>query len=61
MIIKDPKNGDAHNNLAWLFYIKQENLDVAEGYALRAMELNPLKAEIYRDTLEKIRELKRSQ
>ncbi|MBM4339068.1 MAG: tetratricopeptide repeat protein [Deltaproteobacteria bacterium] len=61
MIKKDPKNGDAHNNLAWLYYVKKENLDVAEEYALRAIELNPLKADIYRDTLEKIGELKRSQ
>jgi len=61
MIKKDPKNGDAHNNLAWLYYVKKENLEVAEKYALKAIELNPLKADIYRDTLEKIRELKRSQ
>ncbi|MDP2969288.1 MAG: tetratricopeptide repeat protein [Deltaproteobacteria bacterium] len=61
MIKKDPQNGDAHNNLAWLYYVKRENLDAAEVYALRAIELNPLKGDIYRDTLEKIRELKKPQ
>ena len=61
MIRKDPTNGDAYNNLAWLYYMKQEKLDVAEEYALRAIELNPLKTNIYRDTLEKIRELRKSQ
>ena len=61
MIKKDPQNGDAHNNLAWLYYTKRENLDAAEEYALRAIELNPFKGDIYRDTLEKIRELKKLQ
>jgi len=61
MIKKDPQNGDAHNNLAWLYYTKRENLDAAEEYALRAIEFNPLKGDIYRDTLEKIRELKKFQ
>jgi tetratricopeptide (TPR) repeat protein len=59
MIEKDSQNGDAYNNLAWLYYTKRENLDQAEEYALRAMDLNPVKADIYRDTLEKIRELKK--
>ncbi|MBM4348998.1 MAG: tetratricopeptide repeat protein [Deltaproteobacteria bacterium] len=61
MIKKDPRNADAHNNLAWLYYIKREKLDVAERYALRAIELNPLKDPIYRDTLEKIKELKKQE
>jgi tetratricopeptide (TPR) repeat protein len=61
MIKKDPRNGDAHNNLAWLYYTKRENLDAAEEYALIAIEFNPLKGDIYRDTLEKIRELKKLQ
>lgn len=55
---KDPRNGDAHNNLAWLYYTKKENLDEAESLAIRALELNPGKRELYQDTLEKIRELK---
>jgi tetratricopeptide (TPR) repeat protein len=49
---------DAHNNLAWLYYVKEENLDKAENLALRAMALDPSKKDIYRDTLEKIQELK---
>jgi len=57
-IEKDSKNADACNNLAWLYYIKKESLDEAESLALRAMELNPSK-DIYRDTLKKIRELKK--
>ncbi|MHC4694342.1 MAG: tetratricopeptide repeat protein, partial [Planctomycetota bacterium] len=52
-------NADAHNNLAWLYYVKKQNLDEAESLALKAIELNPSKSNIYRDTLEKIREFKR--
>jgi tetratricopeptide (TPR) repeat protein len=59
-IKRDPKNADACNNLAWLYYTKREKLDEAENLALRAIELNPLKDNIYRDTLEKIREMKNS-
>lgn len=58
-IKKDPKNADAHNNLAWLYYMKHENLDLAECLALKAIELNPSKGDIYKDTLKRIRELKR--
>jgi len=57
-IEKDRANADAYNNLAWLYYVKGENLDKAEAFALRAMELNPSKNHIYQDTLEKIRENK---
>ena len=57
-IEKDRANSDAYNNLAWLYYVKGENLDKAEAFALRAMELNPSKNHIYQDTLEKIREKK---
>ena len=57
-IRKDAHNADAHNNLAWLYYVKEENLDKAENLALRAMALDPSKRDVYRDTLEKIRELK---
>jgi Tfp pilus assembly protein PilF len=59
VIEKDPKNADAHNNLAWLYYTKHENLDLAESLALKAIELNPSKGDIYKDTLERIRELKK--
>ncbi|NWG04492.1 MAG: tetratricopeptide repeat protein, partial [Syntrophaceae bacterium] len=49
-IKKDPKNADAHNNLAWLYYTQRANLAEAERLALKAIELNPVKEEIYRDT-----------
>jgi tetratricopeptide (TPR) repeat protein len=57
-IKKDPKNADAYNNLAWLYFIKRENLDEAEKLAYKAIEINPAKRNIYQDTLEKIRMLK---
>lgn len=59
-IEKDPKNADAYNNLAWLYYTKRENLGEAESLALKALELNPSKENIYRDTLEKVMEFKKS-
>lgn len=59
-IKRDPKNADAYNNLAWLYYRKGEKLEEAENLVLRAIELNPSKDNIYRDTLEKIREMKKS-
>ena len=58
-IRKEPKNADAYNNLSWLYYTKRENLEEAETLAIKAIELNPAKENIYRDTLEKIRELKK--
>jgi tetratricopeptide (TPR) repeat protein len=54
-IQKDPQDADAYNNLAWLYYNQGEKLREAERLALKAMELNPAKERIYRDTLEKIR------
>jgi tetratricopeptide (TPR) repeat protein len=60
-IRKEPKNADAYNNLAWLYYTRRENLGEGERLALKAIELNPAKEPIYRDTLEKIRELRKSQ
>ncbi len=57
-IRKDPLNGDSYNNLAWLYFTMGEKLDEAEILALRALELNPSKNDIYKDTLEKIREKK---
>jgi tetratricopeptide (TPR) repeat protein len=56
----EPNNADAHNNLAWLYYTRKEKLDQAERLAQKAMELNPAKRDVYRDTLEKIRELKKA-
>ena len=57
-IKKDSQNADAHNNLAWLYYMKKENLGEAESLALKAIELNPAKKDLYQDTLDKIRGLK---
>ena len=57
-IKKDSQNADAHNNLAWLYYTKKENLTEAEELALKAIELNPSKKELYQDTLDKIRGVK---
>jgi len=54
---KLPGNADARNNLAWLYYTKKTNLAEAESLALKAIELNPAKEPVYRDTLEKIRAL----
>ena len=58
---KDPLNADAHNNLAWLYFRAGKNLDEAYRLVLRALELNPAKAGIYRDTLEKIEEKRKVQ
>ena len=57
-IEKQPDNADAHNNLAWLYYTRRENLDEAEKLAQRALILNPGKGDLYRDTLEKLREMR---
>ncbi len=57
-IKKDTQNADAYNNLAWLYYTKKENFDEAESLALKAIELNPSKKDIYQDTLDKIRGVK---
>jgi tetratricopeptide (TPR) repeat protein len=53
---KDPKNADAYNNLAWLYYTEKRNLGEAEALAKKALDLNPSKGDIYRDTLDRIEE-----
>jgi tetratricopeptide (TPR) repeat protein len=58
-IKKEPENADAYNNLAWLYFIERKNLDEAERLVLKAIELNPAKKNIYQDTLDKIRALKK--
>jgi tetratricopeptide (TPR) repeat protein len=60
-IKKEPENADAYNNLAWLYYTQRQHLEEGERLALKALELNPAKQDIYKDTLEKIRELRRLQ
>jgi tetratricopeptide (TPR) repeat protein len=57
-IKKVPDNADARNNLAWLYYLKKDNLDEAEKLAIEAIVLNPEKRDVYQDTLDKIRELR---
>jgi tetratricopeptide (TPR) repeat protein len=59
-IRKDRSNADAHNNLAWLYYVEGRNLDQAEKLALTAIKLDPSKKETYQDTLEKIGRAKSS-
>jgi len=56
----DPCSADAHNNLAWLYYTEKKNLDEAENLVLEALQLDPSKKDIFQDTLEKIRGLKRA-
>ncbi|MEW6615106.1 MAG: tetratricopeptide repeat protein [Thermodesulfobacteriota bacterium] len=58
-IRKDIQNADAYNNLAWLYYTKKENLEEAERLVLKAMDINPSRDNIYRDTLKRIEELKK--
>jgi tetratricopeptide (TPR) repeat protein len=58
-IRQEPGNADAANNLAWLYYRKKENLDEAETLARQAIELNPAKEKIYRDTLDRILQAKK--
>jgi tetratricopeptide (TPR) repeat protein len=58
-INKDSENADAHNNLAWLYFIERKNLDEAERLVSKAIVLNPAKKNIYQDTLDKIRALKK--
>jgi tetratricopeptide (TPR) repeat protein len=53
---KGPEAADAYNNLAWLLYTRNKDLKEAQGLCEEALRLNPGKEEIYRDTLEKIRE-----
>jgi tetratricopeptide (TPR) repeat protein len=59
-IKKDPQNADAYNNLAWLYFMTLEKLDVAEKLVIKAIEIRPEKREIYLDTLKKIREVRHS-
>lgn len=56
---KDEENADAYNNLAWIYYLQKRELDSAEEYAKRAIELNPEKKSYYEDTLMKIQNLRR--
>jgi tetratricopeptide (TPR) repeat protein len=57
---KLPDNTDARNNLAWLYYLRKDNLEEAEKLALEAIAMNPEKKDVYQDTLYKIKELRKS-
>ncbi|MCX7913472.1 MAG: tetratricopeptide repeat protein [Thermodesulfovibrionales bacterium] len=52
-----PENSDAYNNLAWIYYLRKENLKEAKYLVKKALELNPDKRDIYFDTLLKIEEI----
>ncbi|OPY69160.1 MAG: Tetratricopeptide repeat protein [Syntrophorhabdaceae bacterium PtaU1.Bin034] len=56
--IKKVESPDAYNNLAWLYYTTDANLDEAERLAMKAVELSPT-SEAFRDTLQKIRKKQR--
>lgn len=60
-IEEDPKNADAYNNLAWLYYTTGKNLEEAERLVLKAIELNPPGSALYEDTLKRIREKNKKQ
>ncbi len=51
-----PENPQPFNNLAWLYYTLNSNLEEAEELARRAVELaGPEQSGPYRDTLDRIR------
>ncbi len=54
----NPDHADTMNNLAWLYYTTDKRLDRAVELVKRAIELNPAKREIYKDTLLRILSLK---
>lgn len=60
-IRKDPGLADAYNNLAWLYAVEGKALDQAERLARRALELRPERSTVYRDTLNRIRALRKSE
>jgi Tfp pilus assembly protein PilF len=47
----DPKNGDLHNNLAWVYVQQKEKLARAKELVLKAMDLDPGHRPYYLDTL----------
>lgn len=59
-IKKNPKHAESYNNLAWLYYSSQINLEEAEELANKARILDPSKSHLYDDTLRKIIDLKKS-
>jgi tetratricopeptide (TPR) repeat protein len=57
-IRKDPGLADAYNNLAWLLYSQNKDLDEARSLALKAISLNPEGKGTYLDTLKRIEDCK---
>lgn len=57
--IQKTRDARAYNNLAWLYYTRDEHLEEAEKLARKAVELNP-DADDFRDTLQKIIEKRSS-
>ena len=57
-IRKDPGLADAYNNLAWLLYSQNKDLDEARSLALKAIYLNPEGKAPYLDTLKRIEDCK---
>jgi len=47
----DPKSGDLHNNLAWVYVQQDRKLSKAQDLVMSAMELNPDHRPYYLDTL----------
>ncbi len=47
----DPKNGDVHNNLAWVYIQTGQHLDKAKELVTQALTLNPDHRPYYLDTL----------
>jgi Tfp pilus assembly protein PilF len=47
----DPKNGDLHNNLAWVYVQQDRKLSKAQNLVMRALELSPDHRPYYLDTL----------
>lgn len=54
-----PDNADAMNNLAWLYYTMRKDLDIAVKLVKKAIRINPVKRDIYMDTLIKIQNLQK--
>jgi Tfp pilus assembly protein PilF len=47
----DPKSGDLHNNLAWVYVQQNRKLNKAQNLVMRALELDPDHRPYYLDTL----------
>jgi Tfp pilus assembly protein PilF len=47
----DPKSGDLHNNLAWVYVQQDRKLSKAQNLVMRALELAPDHRPYYLDTL----------